>query len=176
MFEEAKEKAEEQLLLDGAKELLRSKESNNGQLPYGSVPAMLKKLGCPGITRHKLRHKMNEIEKQIESGIATIDTNVSTREDDVSEITNPTSIQSPSTLHTVTTATSSSSGGRNKGGRPKKIAKTFSEQELRVAKKEATTRVCLEYELALQLVPILPRIERRDIYCNKSSCPKTSCS
>ena len=54
LFEVAQERAEEQLLLDGAKELLQKKQSNNGQLPYGAVPEMLKRLGCPGITRHKL--------------------------------------------------------------------------------------------------------------------------
>lgn len=154
LFEAAQKKAEDILLVEGAKELIRIKKENDGNLPYGSVPRLLSEMGCPNITRHKLRHKVVELEKTESIPSIASTTGTATAADDVSEITDPSGVLSPSagnnTSNSTTTDSSASNAVRNKGGRPKKSGAELMPDQLKALKKSAMTKVCVEYEKALQ--------------------------
>lgn len=167
-FEALQKEAVEKALLEAAQVLLKEKDDNNGKIPYGAYNRVIKDFGCPSLTRHVLRHKITELEKERadrtnSEPIQTTDVAATSigvprtcrpDDDDVSELTNPSTLASPLTTTTGCNShlTTSTGSDRKKGGRPKKrdCPASFDSDSIKRLKKKGTTRASILFAQALK--------------------------
>ena len=112
-FEALQKEAVEKALTEAAYVLIKEKAANRGKIPYSAYNRVIREFGCPSLTRHLLRHKIIELEKKktagtnqetnppMELGRSTSTSIALPRrpdDDDVSELTNPSTLASPLTI------------------------------------------------------------------------------